>query len=138
MKNIYMFFFGFDRNKNKFETSIERININDPINWEMINLIGNQNIFKKQSFACIPYFLDKQKGVIITGGINSLRNETKEIVFINIERNKGEVFSFLQKNSSFTNSYFISFDKYSCENEVINFSNEFNVIKFNLDKKEFI
>ena len=136
-KYLYVFF-GFDRNKNKFETSIERININDPINWEMINLIGNQNIFKKQSFACIPYFLDKQKGVIITGGINSLRNETKEIVFINIERNKGEVFSFLQKNSSFTNSCFISFDKYSCENEVINFSNEFNVIKFNLDKKEFI
>ena len=136
-KYLYVFF-GFDRNKNKFETSIEKININEPKYWEIINLIGNPNMFKKQNIACIPFFLDKQKGVIITGGINSLRNELKETVFINIERNRGEIFNPLPKNSSFTNSYFIHFDKYACENEVINFSNEFNVIKFNLDKNEFI
>ena len=108
------------------------------MSWETINLFGNQNIFKKQSFACIPLIRDNQKGVIITGGINSLRNESKETVHINIEKNKAEVFSPLPINSSFTNSYFINFDKYSCGNELINITNEFNVIKFNLDKFEFV
>ena len=136
-KYLYVFF-GFDRTKNKFETSIERIIIHDAMSWETINLLGNLNIFKKQSFACIPIIRDGQKGVIITGGINSLRNETKETVHINIEKNKAEVFTPLPVNSSFTNSYFIDFDKYSCANEIINISNEFNVVRFNLDKYEFI
>ena len=76
-KYLYVFF-GFDRTKNKFEISIERIVVQDPMSWEMINIAGNQNILKKQSFSCIPLTRDEQSGVIITGGINSLRNETKE------------------------------------------------------------
>ena len=135
-KYLYVFF-GFDRTKNKFETSIEKIFINDAMSWETINLFGNQNIFKKQSCACIPFDRDNQKGVIITGGINSLRNETKETVYINIEKNKAEVFSPLPINSSFTNVYFKNFEEYKIGNEMINFSNEFNVIKFNLDKFDF-
>ena len=123
-KYLYVFF-GFDRTKNKFETSIEKIFINDAMSWEAINLFGNQNIFKKQSCACIPFDRDNQKGVIITGGINSLRNETKETVYINIDKNKAEVFSPLPMNSSFTNVYFKNFEEYGIGNEVINFSNEF-------------
>ena len=136
-KYLYVFF-GFDRTKNKFETSIEKIYIHDAMSWEMINLSGNLNIFKKQSFACIPIVRDSQKGVIITGGINSLRNESKETVHINIEKNKAEVFSPLPTNSSFTNSYFVYFDKYALTNEIFNISNEYNVIKYNLDKNEFV
>jgi hypothetical protein len=136
-KYLYVFF-GFDRTKNKFETSIEKIFINDAMSWETINLIGNQNIFKKQSFACIPFVRDNQKGVIITGGINSLRNESKETVHINIEKNRAEVFTPLPVNSSFTNSYFINFDKYACGNELVNITNEFNVVKFSLDKYVFV
>ena len=135
-KYLYVFF-GFDRTKNKFETTIERIFINDAMSWETITITANQNILKKQNFACIPFEKDKQKGVIIVGGINSLRNETKETVFINLDSNKGEVFNQLPFNSSFTNSYFISFGKYSCYNELINISNEFNVVKFNLDNNNF-
>ena len=135
-KYLYAFF-GFDRTKNKFETSIERIFINDAMSWETITITANQNILKKQNFACIPFEKDKQKGVIIVGGINSLRNETKETVFINLDSNKGELFNQLPFNSSFTNSYFISFGKYSCYNEMINISNEYNVVKFNLDNNNF-
>ena len=135
-KYLYVFF-GFDRTKNKFETSIERVFINDAMSWETITITANQNILKKQNFACIPFEKDKQKGVIIVGGINSLRNETKETVFINLDSNKGELFNQLPFNSSFTNSYFISFGKYACYNELINISNEFNVVKFNLDNNNF-
>ena len=131
-------FFGFDRTKNKFETSIERIFINDAMSWETINIIANQNILKKQNFACIPFEKEKQKGVIIVGGINSLRNETKETVFINLDSNKGELFNQLPFNSSFTNSYFTNFDKYSCYNEMFNISNEFNVVRFSLDNNNFL
>ena len=137
-ENYLYVFFGFDRTKNKFETSIEKIYINDAMSWETINIFGNQNILKKQSFACIPIIKDKQKGVIITGGINSLRNESKETVHINIEKNKAEVFNPLPSNLSFTNSYFINFDKFALGNELINISNEFKVVKFNLDNNEFI
>ena len=135
-KYVYVFF-GFDRSKNKFETSIERIFISDAMSWETINLSGNQNILKKQNFSCIPYIKDNKKGVIVVGGINSLRNETKETVFIDLDSNKAESYNQLPSNSSFTNSYFNGFDKYSCCNELINISNEFNVIRFNLDNNNF-
>ena len=135
-KYLYVFF-GFDRTKNKFEISIERIVVQDPMSWEMINIAGNQNILKKQSFSCIPLTRDEQSGVIITGGINSLRNETKETVYINLDKYKADVFTPLPMNSSFNNSYFINFEKYATSNEIINFSNEFNLVRFNLDKSEF-
>ena len=135
-KYLYVFF-GFDRTKNKFETSIEKIFINDAMSWETINITANQNILKKQNFACIPFAKENKNGVIIVGGINSLRNETKETVFIDLDSNKGDVFNQLPINSSFTNSYFTTFGKYSCYNEMINISNEFNVVKFNLDNNNF-
>ena len=135
-KYLYVYF-GFDRTKNKFETSIERILVHDPMSWEVINLSGNQNILKKQSFSCIPFVKDEQNGVIITGGINSLRNETKETVYIHMDKFKAEVFAPLSHNSSFNNSNFINFGKYAIHNEIINLSNEFNVVRFNLDKFEF-
>ena len=135
-KYLYVFF-GFDRTKNKFEISIERIMVHDPMSWELINLSGNQNILKKQSFSCIPFIRSEQNGVIITGGINSLRNETKETVYINLDKYKAEVFNPLRVNSSFNNSYFINFDRYSIGNEIFNFSNEFNVVRFNLDRSDF-
>ena len=135
-KYLYVFF-GFDRSKNKFETSIERIFTSDAMSWETINLSGNQNILKKQHFSCIPYTKDNKKGVIVVGGINSLRNETKETVLIDLDSNKAESYNQLPFNSSFTNSNFNGFDKYSCCNELINISNEFNVIRFNLDNNNF-
>ena len=135
-KYLYVFF-GFDRTKNKFETSIEKIFINDAMSWETINISANQNILKKQNFSCIPYEKEDKKGAIIVGGINSLRNETKETVFVNIETNKADLFNQLPVNSSFTNSHFLNFGNYSCYNEMINFSNEFNIIRFNMDDNNF-
>ena len=135
-KYLYAFF-GFDRTKNKFETSVERIFIKDAMSWEPINIQGNQNLYKKQNFACIPIVKENKRAVIIVGGINSLRNETKETVFIDLDTNKGDTYSPLPFNSSFTNSYFTTFDKYSCSNEMFNISNEFNIVKFNLDTNKF-
>ena len=135
-KYLYAFF-GFDRSKNKFETSIEKIFINDAMSWETITITGNQNCLKKQNFACIPLEKEEKKGVIVVGGINSLRNETKETLFVDLDNNKADVFNPLPYNSSFTNSYFTTFGKYSCFKEMINISNEFNVVKFNLDNNNF-
>lgn len=66
-----------------------------------------------------------------------MRNETKETVLIDLDSNKAESYNQLPFNSSFTNSNFNGFDKYSCCNELINISNEFNVIRFNLDNNNF-
>ena len=60
---------------------------------------------QKQNFACIPFGKNKKKGVIVIGGINSLRNETKETVFNNLDKNKAELFNHLQFNSSLFNYY---------------------------------
>ena len=130
-------FFGFDRTKNKFETSIEKIFINNAMSWELITIPGNQNLLKKQNFACIPFDYDRKKGVIITGGVNSLRNETKETVYFDYEKIKAELFSPLPVNSSFTNSYFVSCKGIRDTNDMVNISNEFNVIKFNPDSRTF-
>jgi hypothetical protein len=135
-KYLYVFL-GFDRTKNKFETTIERIFFKDAMSWESINITGNQNILKKQNFACIPVCKENKKSVIIVGGINSLRNETKETVQIDLEINRGELYNQLPFNSSFTNSQFNGFDKYSCSNDIVNISNEFNVVRFNLDNNNF-
>ena len=135
-KYLYVFL-GFDRTKNKFETTIERIFFKDAMSWESINITGNQNILKKQNFACIPVCKENKKSVIIVGGINSLRNETKETVQIDLEINRGELYNQLPFNSSFTNSQFNGFDKYSCSNDIVNISNEFNVVRFNLDNNSF-
>lgn len=137
-KYLYVFF-GFDKTKNKFETTIEKIFINNALSWELITLQGNQNMLKKQSFACIPYNYEDKKGVIITGGINSLRNETKETVYFNYETKKADTFNnSLPVDCSFTNSYYVGFgEKYSIENEIVNISNEFTIVKFNKDTMTF-
>ena len=51
------------------------------MSWEIVNLFGNQNILKKQCFAYIPLIRDGQKRILITGGINSLRNETRNRIY---------------------------------------------------------
>ena len=136
-KNLYVFF-GFDRTQNKFETTIEKIFINDAMSWEIINMKTNQNFLKKQNFSCIPFEKKENKGILIIGGVNALRNETKEVVYIDLDNEKAELFNQLPCNSSFTNIYFTNFGKYSSFNETINISNEFNIIKFNLDKNTFL
>ena len=72
---------------------------------ETINITGNQNILQKQNFACIPFGKNIKKGVIVVGGINSLRSETKETVFANLDENKVEFFNPLQFNSSLFNYF---------------------------------
>ena len=74
-------FFGFGGAGGGFETSIEKIYLNDAMSWEIVNLFGNQNILKKQCFAYIPLIRDGQKRILITGGINSLRNETRNRIY---------------------------------------------------------
>ena len=60
---------------------------------------------QKQNFAWIPFGKNIKKGVIVIGGINSLRNETKETVFVNLDENKGELFNPLKFNFSLSNYY---------------------------------
>ena len=134
--DLYVFF-GFDRTKNKFESSIEKISISDGTNWEVITVSGSQNLMKKQNFACLPFDYDNKKGVIITGGINSLRNETKEIVYFDYVQKKVESFGDLPCNSSFTNSFYINFNTLGYCDEFYNISNEFNVIKFSPESQRF-
>lgn len=134
--DLYVFF-GFDRTKNKFESSIEKININECNNWDVITVSGSQNLMKKQNFACLPFDYDNKKGVIITGGINSLRNETKETVYFDYVQKKVESFGELPCNSSFTNSFYINFNVLGYCDEFYNISNEFNVIKFSPDSQRF-
>ena len=132
LNDLYLYvFFGFDRTKSKYVTTIEKINLNKGKMWETISIPGNQNILKKQGFACLNYTVDFKKGILIVGGINSLRNECREVLFYNPENSTISLHNnLLPENASFTHQIFLN-----CENDIdnkfYNITDTFHGIIFN-------
>ena len=134
---IYIFF-GFDKNKQKFETSVERININNGKSWEVISIIGDQNLLKRQSMACIPFNFKKKKGIIITGGIGNLRNESDDTIYIDLNSKNVNNFNYLPFGSSFTNPCFLPLTLGVESTFLYNISNENKIVSFNLQNYSFL
>ncbi len=116
-QNTLYVFFGFDKNVNKYVSTIEKIELNSVEidfenksnnknnKFEVINVKGNQNILKKHSAAALQ--IDSGK-VLIFGGINSLRNTSKDVLVYDLKMNSGQFFnSSLPVNASFHNCGFV-------------------------------
>ena len=138
INEMYLYvFFGFDRTKSKYVTTIEKLDLHRNISWETISIPGNQNILKKQGFSCMRYREDNKKGILLIGGINSLRNECREILFFNPENTSITLFSnILPINSSFTNPSFLSCQ--SSEHMSYNLTDGFIPIIFDKTQGKFI
>ena len=133
-------FFGYDKNKQKFETTVEKINIKNPKSWEVLLIIGDQNLLKRYSMACIPFNLTNftnKKGIIITGGVGSLRNESDDTIFIDLEEKSVKKFNYMPFASSFTNPLFLPLPFGVEPNFIYNISNENKIISFNLENYGF-
>ena len=135
-ENLFIFF-GYDKSKQKFETSVEKINIKNPKSWEVLLIIGDQNLLKRHSMSCIPFNFKNKKGIIITGGIGSLRNESDDTIFIDLEEKNVKKFNSLPFGSTFTNPNFIPLTIGVEATSIYNISNENRVISFNLENYGF-
>lgn len=145
-KHMLYVFFGLDKIVNKYVNTVEMINLENPQKFEVLNVKGNQNIFKKHSTSCL--LLSSEK-VLIFGGINSLRNPCKDILLYDIKTNSAQIYSVaLPINSSFHHCSFIDL-KMSDDNSsdinldnnnrniLYNFTDDFKVIGFNLQNSTF-
>ena len=135
-ENLYIFF-GFDKAKSKFETTVERINLNKSKSWEVLLIIGDQNLLKRQSMACIPFNMKNGKGIIITGGVGNLRNESDDTIYIDLEKNNVNKFNFLPFGASFTNPNFLPLTLGVEPKIIYNITNENKIISFNLENYSF-
>lgn len=134
---ILYIFLGFDKAKSKFETTIERINLNKSKSWEVLLIIGDQNLLKRQSMACIPFNMKNGKGIIITGGVGNLRNESDDTIYIDLEKNNVNKFNFLPFGASFTNPNFLPLTLGVEPKIIYNITNENKIISFNLENYSF-
>ena len=130
-------FFGFDRTKQKFETSVERININKCKSWEVLLIIGDQNVLKRHSMACIPWNFNKRNGIIITGGIGNLRNESDDSFYIYLDSCNINKFNCLPFGCSFTNPIFLPLTL-GIESKIFyNVTNENKIVSFETNNFTF-
>jgi len=143
-KNYLYVFFGFDKNVNKYVSNIERLNLENPNKFEILNLKGNQNILKKHSAATLQIETEK---ILIFGGINSLRNPCKDVLIYDIKNNSAQLFKLvLPFNTSFHNCEFIDLNLNNeilqekdvsekkgieTDNILYNFTDDFKVVALN-------
>ncbi|MCQ2818445.1 MAG: hypothetical protein MJ252_14350 [archaeon] len=126
-------FFGFDRSKSHYITTIERINLEEPNIWESISVPGNQNFLKKQSFALL--YDNEEKKVLIVGGLNASRKVCKDIIEYSFEENKATFQeTALPVSASFNESGFTQLFNGSS----YIYTENFMVLKFDSNSKEFI
>ena len=134
--NDYLYiFFGFERFKSKYLFDIERININDFSDWERLSPKIKPSLMKKQSVGIVNYInKDGDNVIIITGGVNSLRNETIDSMTFDFEKNDiNKLLTPLPFESAFINIEFIQLFDGNYYN--INVNNQ--LIKFDQNEEKF-
>ena len=135
-ENLYIFF-GFKKSKEKFENSVEKINIINPISWEVLMINGDQNLLKRYSMSCIPFNFANKQGIVVVGGVGSLRNDLEDAIFIELDSKNVKNFNYLPFQSSFTNPCFLPLSLGIQPKYIYNITNENEIISFNLEVCEF-
>ena len=123
-------FFGFDRTKSKFVTTIERLSLETLSQWESISIPGNQNILKKQGMSCL---ISPDGKLLLVGGINSLRNESKDILEFDPNTKKAGIFSSLPAPCSFTHVGFTQLT----DGYWYNITENFDVVRYDAQSQQF-
>lgn len=129
-------FLGLDRTLNKFISTVEKLDLTLLNKFEVIIPKGIQSLLKRQSMSIIYSNPNNDKNLILVGGINSLRNPVKEILSYDIVLNQFTLqknFS-LNVNSSFNNQCFTKLELWD---ELFNFNENFEIVKFDPVKTSF-
>ena len=101
-------FFGYDTENSEFLTSIEKLDLEQKQEWELLNPYGNKLLMKKKFSACIHYRLNFEEKVFIVGGKNALNNESQEwMVYNEIKNTIEKMGSNLPYKSSFNCNSFV-------------------------------
>ncbi|MCQ2818067.1 MAG: hypothetical protein MJ252_12445 [archaeon] len=132
-ENMLYVFFGFDRSKSHYITTIEKLNLKEPNQWESISVPGNQNFLKKQSFGLT--FNEDKTGIIIIGGINASRKICKDIIEYNFEENKATM---METSSPISASFNEPMFKDMFNGLGYLYTENFSIIRFDPKTKEFI
>lgn len=123
-------FFGFDRTKSKFVTTVERLSLETLSQWESVSIPGNQNILKKQGMSCLTAPDGK---LLLVGGVNSLRNESKDILEFDPNTKKASIFSSLPTPCSFTHAGFTQLT----DGYWYNITENFDVVRYDAQSQQF-
>ena len=135
-EDLYIFF-GFDKSKQKFESTIEKINIINQKSWSVLPVNGDHNLLKRYSMACIPLNFTNKQGIMVIGGVGNLRNDLEDSIFIELDTNNVKKFIFLPFGSSFTNPNFLPLTLGTHTRYIYNISNENEIVCFNLESCKF-
>ena len=101
-------FFGYDSENAEYLTSIEKLDLEQKEEWELLNPYGNKLLMKKKFAACIHYRQNFEEKIFIVGGKNALNNESQEwMVYSEIKNTVEKMGSNLPYKSSFNCNSFI-------------------------------
>ena len=135
-EDLYIFF-GFDKNKQKFESTIEKINIINQKKWSIFSISDDQQLIKRYSMACIPLNFTNKQGIIVVGGVGNLRNDLDDTIFLELDKNNVKRFNIMPIGSSFTNPNFLPLTLGAQPKYIYNITNENKIISFNLESYQF-
>ena len=133
-ESILYVFFGYNAKKEKYITSIEKIDLKKGNNkWEEIKFkitSTNMNLFQKQSMSSIPYSIQGKNGILLIGGIGTNGLESKEVLFYSDNAKSINPFMTLNFASSYRHQSFINYG-FDYNDELYNLSNFGILVRFN-------
>ena len=101
-------FFGYNTENCEYLTSIEKLDLEQKEEWELINPYGNKTFMKKKFCGCIHYRKNFEEKIFIVGGINVLNNESQDwLAYNEINNTIEKMGSSLPYKSSFNCNSFI-------------------------------
>lgn len=101
-------FFGYDSENSEYLTSIEKLDLEQKEEWELLNPYGNKLLMKKKFSACIHYRQNFEEKIFIVGGKNALNNESQDwMVYSEINNTIEKMGTNLPYKSSFNCNSFI-------------------------------
>ena len=101
-------FFGYDSENSEYLTSVEKLDLEQNEEWELLNPYGNKTLMKKKFAGCIHYRQNFEEKIFIVGGINALSNESQDwMIYNEINNTIEKMSSNLPYKSSFNCNSFI-------------------------------
>ena len=109
VNDIFVYcFFGYDSENCEYLTNIEKLDLEQNIQWDVLQPYGNKTFMKKKFSGCIHYRQNFEEYIFIVGGINVLNNESQDLMFYDAKDNTIEKKqNNLPYKSSFNSNSFI-------------------------------
>lgn len=76
-------FFGYDTENYEYLTNIEKMDLEQKVEWKLLNPYGNKTFMKLKFAGCIHYRQNFEEKIFIVGGVNVLNNESQDWMIYN-------------------------------------------------------